>query len=310
MNEIVLHTDDVLLRPDAGQGFSWRAVFAGAFVAGAVILFLLLLGSGVGLSLFSFAEATANTGRKALTGGGVYLMAALAFGFAVGGYLAGRLMGPQLESEDEELFQATSHGLVAWAVGVVMTAIILGASGVVLTAAGMNAAAIWGSANTSNPPSSGLTPGVAGYWVDTLFRPASGLAQGQAPGAAGAPQPAAAPASGVAAPVPGEMEARAEVARILTVGLASGGQLSQPDRDRIASLLSRYAVVDASEATRRVDDVQNRIHQQEVTAAENARRIAKTVSLWLAASLIFSALVSSAAAVSGRWNDDRARGVP
>jgi uncharacterized protein involved in exopolysaccharide biosynthesis len=47
--------------------------------------------------------------------------------------------------------------------------------------------------------------------------------------------------------------------------------------------------------------------QQEVDAAEAARRLAKTVSLWLAASLIFGALVASGAAVSGRWVDDKAR---
>src|SRR4051812_29398386 len=131
MNEIVLRTDDVLVRPDTGHEFSWRAVIAGALVASAVILFLLALGARIGLSLFSFPEATPNTARKALTGGSIYFFAALAFGFAVGGYLSGRLMGPQLESEDEELFHASTHGLVTWAFCVVLTTAVAGASGVV-----------------------------------------------------------------------------------------------------------------------------------------------------------------------------------
>jgi hypothetical protein len=58
---------------------------------------------------------------------------------------------------------------------------------------------------------------------------------------------------------------------------------------------------------RRVDDAQTRIRQRAVEAAETARKLTKYVSLWVAASLIFGALVASAAAVSGRWIDDKAR---
>jgi hypothetical protein len=276
-------------------------VFAGALVASAVILFLLTLGSGIGLSLFSFPEATANTARKALTGGSIYFFASLAFGFAVGGYLAGRLMGPRLETEEEEMFHASTHGLVTWALGVVMTAMVVVGSAVVLTGAGLNAAAILGSANTSNAQAASLTPSLAGYWVDVLFRPAGETGSAAAPGSAAQPV--------VVTPQPNDATARAEVTRILTVGLANTGQLTQPDHDRVAALVSRYSGVDPAEANRRVDDVQNRIHRQEVAAAENARWLAKTVSLWLAASLIFAALVASGTAVTGRWVDDEAREV-
>ena len=62
-----------------------------------------------------------------------------------------------------------------------------------------------------------------------------------------------------------------------------------------------------AEAGRRVDDVQARIHQQEIDVAEAARKLTKYVSLWLAASLSFGALVAAGAAVSGRWVDDKAR---
>ena len=74
--------------------FSWNAVIAGALAAAAVIFLLLFIGSGVGLSLVSVPKANAQTAQNAITLGAIYFFAAQAFGFAVGGYLAGRLMGP------------------------------------------------------------------------------------------------------------------------------------------------------------------------------------------------------------------------
>ena len=268
--------------------FSWSAVIAGALAAAAVIFLLLFIGSGVGLSLVSVPQGNAQTAQSAITLGAIYFFAAQAFGFAVGGYLAGRLMGPVLENEDEELFHATTHGLVVWALGVVATATVIAISGLVLFSSALNATAIVGSANQTNQREA-FTPATAGYWTDVLFRPA-----GQ-------------PVAPNAAPVGGQSEAKAEAGRILTVGLPHGEKLSQADHDQLARLVSQTTGADMSEAARRVDDVQTRIHQDEVAVAEAARKLAKYVSIWLAASLCFGALVAAGAAVSGRWIDDKAR---
>src|SRR5258705_11081784 len=131
-------------------GFSWGAVIAGAVGAAAVTFLLLVIGSGVGVSLVSVPEANAQTGQSAITLGAIYFFAAQAFGFAVGGYLAGRLMGPALENEDEELFHATTHGLVVWALGVVATATVIAVSGLVVFSSALNASAIIGAANQTN----------------------------------------------------------------------------------------------------------------------------------------------------------------
>ena len=283
----------IIVADEEGFGspeFSWRAVFAGALVAVAVTFFLLSLGSGVGLSLISIPQATANTARNALTLGAIYFFVAQAFGLVVGGYLAGRLMGPVLESEDEELFHSTTHGLVVWALSVVATVTMIGLSGLAVTNSAFNAGALFGAANAQTHAEA-LMPAANGYWVDILFRPAG--AASTAPAAAPAPDNAA----------------RAQASRLLSVGLAPSGQLSAPDRDELVRLVVQSTGVDMAEAVRRVDDAQARIHQREVDAAEAARKVTKYLSLWVAASLIFGALVASGAAVSGRWVDDKARGV-
>lgn len=268
--------------------FSWSAVIAGALAAAAVIFLLLFIGSGVGLSLVSVPQANAQTAQSAITLGAIYFFAAQAFGFAVGGYLAGRLMGPVLENEDEELFHATTHGLVVWALGVVATATVIAISGLALFSSALNATAIVSSANQMNQREAAM-PTTMGYWTDVLFRPAG---QSVAPNAES---------------MGGQSEAKAEAGRILTVGLPRGEKLSQADHDQLARLVSQTTGAEMSEAARRVDDVQTRIRQDEVAAAEAARKLAKYVSIWLAASLCFGALVAAGAAVSGRWIDDKTR---
>jgi hypothetical protein len=269
--------------------FSWSAVFAGALAAVAVTFLLLFIGSGVGLSLVSVPQANAQTAQNAITLGAIYFFASQAFGFTVGGYLAGRLMGPVLENENEELFHATTHGLVVWALAVVATATVIAISGLVVFSSALNATAIVGAANQTNQWEASLTPAATGYWTDALFRPLAN-----------------APAT--ASPtVSGQSEAKAQSGRILTIGVLHGERLSQDDHDQLARLISLSTGADMAEAARRVDDVQARIHQEEVATAEGARKLAKYVSIWLAASLCFGALVAAGAAVSGRWVDDKAR---
>jgi hypothetical protein len=303
MNEAVVRTDGALVVPAAlSPEFSWRAVIAGAFVGSAAIFFLLFLGAGVGLSLFSVPQADAGTASKGITLGAIYFFTAQGFGVAVGGYVAGRLMGPVLESRNEEIFHSSTHGLVSWALAVLMTATMVAVSGLALAGPGMNAAAILGTSSQTNQRSASSSD-TNGYWVDMLFRPADAT-----------PSPVSATVSAApATPVQisrSEADARAEAGRILTVGLLRAEKLSKDDHDYLVSLVSRIAGVDMAEAARRVNDVQNRMHQEVVAAAEGARRLTRFISLWLAASLIFGALAASAAAVTGRWVDDEARMQP
>jgi len=108
-----------------GYRFSWGLAFVGGVVATAVTFFLLTLGSGVGLLLVHPLTRGAAAVPAFLTGGAIYFFVAQAFGFAVGGHLAGRLLGFEAETPEQEDFRAGAHGLAAWAVTVLATLTML-----------------------------------------------------------------------------------------------------------------------------------------------------------------------------------------
>ena len=130
--------------------FHWGPVIAGALVAAATAFFLVALGTGFGLAL------SPHTGAKTfLTLGAIYFFAAQAFGFAAGGHVTGRLIGPARESLREEEFRAGLPDLVMWAVAVV---------------AGLVMLALAAMTNTGTMPAPAEAMASGDYWTDTLFR--------------------------------------------------------------------------------------------------------------------------------------------
>src|SRR5271155_2632176 len=97
-----------------GYRFSWGLAFLGGVAATAVTFFLLTLGAGFGLLLAHPVTQGAAAVPTFLTGGAIYFFVAQAFGFAVGGHLAGRLLGPVLETSAQEEFRAGAHGFAVW----------------------------------------------------------------------------------------------------------------------------------------------------------------------------------------------------
>lgn len=348
--------------------FSWSAAFAGAILATAVTFFLLALGSGFGLALTPVRHVATPT---FLSLGAIYFLVAQAFGFAAGGHLAGRLIGPAPETTKEEEFRSAAHGLVVWALAVVATATLIAIGSL---AAGGSAVAVAASSNKFGAQSSTMTNDYVAYWVDMLFRPGPSPSQaaldwaqyaqadtGNATDAAPQPEtakPAATPSpdlpestqpsgadettpqtaapssvtigSGSSAPAnpppsnrmapqdtlipptpngftpPASLNTdKAEVTRIITVGMANDGRLNQYDKDRIAALIAQDTGMALPSAQRRVDNAETRMHNDTAQAAETARKIASYASLWIAASLLFGAIVAAAAAMSARWEDDK-----
>ncbi len=149
-----------------GHRISWSGIIAGVLVATAVTFFLLALGSGFGLSLVSARHANHGTAVTFLSLGAVYFFAAQAFGFAAGGHVTGRLIGPLLENRREEEFLAGAHGLVMWALAVVLSVGVLALAAM----SGAHGAML----GTSMPADSRAqsAPAATAYWVDRLFRPA------------------------------------------------------------------------------------------------------------------------------------------
>ncbi|MBV9331123.1 MAG: hypothetical protein JOZ55_06185 [Alphaproteobacteria bacterium] len=106
-------------------------------------------------------------------------------------------------------------------------------------------------------------------------------------------------------PNPGMIAAdKAEVGRILEVAFLHGGALSVDDRDRIAQIVAQDANISYEAATARTNDLESRMDKERKSALEKARKAASFASIWLAAALIFGALVAVLAAISARWEDD------
>ncbi|WP_428407559.1 hypothetical protein [Hyphococcus sp.] len=120
----------------------WGAIFAGAFVASAISLVLFAFGGGVGLSIsspFPGEGAQADTLSYVTM---AWVLVVMIFSFIAGGYIAGRLRRPAIgATQDAVEFRDGAHGLVVWAVGLLIGAALsihaaTGAANIGATAAG------------------------------------------------------------------------------------------------------------------------------------------------------------------------------
>ena len=105
------------------SGLSWAAVIGGAFVAAAVSIILLVLGTGVGLSSVSPWSSRGASTEAVTVGAIVWIVVSQILASSMGGYLAGRLRTKWVNIHtDEVFFRDTAHGFLVWAVGLVITA--------------------------------------------------------------------------------------------------------------------------------------------------------------------------------------------
>jgi hypothetical protein len=246
---------------DPGR-FNWSAVIGGGAVAVATAFFLTVLGAGFGLTLMP-----RQPGGSFFTLGAIYVLAAQAFGFAAGGHVTGRLIGPALESRREEEWRAGLHGLVMWAMTV--------AGGLVLLAL---VAAGGGARLHGNTPRSESS--IASYWADVLLQP-----MGEHP------------------PVRGEELAqdKLEAARVLMADLHPGNAVHNANREDLMRLTAMDAGGSYEATSARVDFVETRM-RDELNAA---RKVVGYAALWIAFSLLFGAVLAVAAAISAGWEEDK-----
>ena len=230
----------------------WGPVIAGALLAAALSFVLLTFGSAIGLSATS---PWPNTGLSAKVLGSIaifWVMAQQIGSLMVGGYVAGRMRTRWHEaSQDEAEFRDGLHGALVWAVGVVISALL------VMTAAGAIAqtgAQVAGGAAAAAAAKGDPMDAV----IDTMVRPASIAQAGTAP-AAGSP-----PAARARTPT-GSDESRAEISRILAASAASGS-ISNENRTYLAQLISSRAGISQQEAEKRV----KRRHHRCAGAADKA----------------------------------------
>ena len=308
-----LHEPDTEASGSAASGVSWGAILAGAFAAAALSFILVILGFGLG---FSSVSPWSGSGLSAQTIGYstiVWIAFTQIAASAIGGYLAGRLRVKWTSVHtDEVYFRDTAHGFLAWAVASLATAALLSSAvGAVLSggakvagSAGAAVVAAGGAAMTADANDSRGGDGISGYFIDSLFRPATATASG-APAAPGTDTAAAvAPlADGRSTPV--TQPQRTEVTRIFANALHTGA-LPDTDKKYVAQLLAQRTGMSQADAEKRVSDTYATYKKniddatlKAKEAADSARKAAAYGSLWMFVALLCGAFVASFSATWG-----------
>jgi hypothetical protein len=263
-------------------GISWAAVIGGAFVFASMSLVLLSLGTGLGLSMgsawWNVGAGAEKIGKAAIA----WFIITEILASALGGYLAGRLRTKWVQVHtDEVYFRDTAHGLLVWALGIVVTASLLGAAATSIaggtTPRTVNSGAAAGAEDSVANPNA--------YFVDMLFRSNSFQSSGSV---AQTPKTQNADASD-----------RGTAERILSHSMAQGA-MSSEDRSYLAQLVSTRTGLNPSDAENRVSQVFGDAQQ----SAEKARKALAHLSLWLFVALLAGAFCSSyAGTIGGRQRD-------
>jgi hypothetical protein len=294
---IVSVREELVSPESAASAVSWGAVIAGAVVASALSLALLMLGAGIGLVSVS---PWSNNNVSVTTFGvlaAAWFIAVQLFASGVGGYLAGRLRTRWVSVHTDEIyFRDTAHGLIVWGVGAIVTAWLLAsgvasvvsgaahAGGAALEAAGTAAA---GSAAQVAGQTASTEGTSARYFTDMLFR--TDHLDTSSDSAA----------------------ARAEVGRILAADALSGDVLPS-DKAYMTQVIAARTGLSPADAEKRVSDVMEQAKNAKdkavdaaKTAAEAARKTGIYVALWAFVSLLIGAFSGSyMATVGGRIRDD------
>src|SRR5215471_10510218 len=273
----------------AGLSFvEWGAVFAGAVLAAALSFVLLTFGSAIGLSTTS---PWPNSGLSTRVVGSLavfWTMAQQIGSVMAGGYVAGRMRSRWHEKGHEAEFRDGLHGALVWAVGVLISAVLVFATVGAVARTGANVAAtVAGSVTGSITSSSAGIDAV----LDTMLRPTN-TAQ------AGAPT-APTTTTGGANRGGASEDTRAEMSRILA-GSVTTGSITPESRTRLAQLVSQRTGVAQQEAERRVDDAVKAAR----AAADKARHAAILTGFVTAAGLIISLGAGWWAAVRGGHHRD------
>jgi hypothetical protein len=252
---------------------SWGAVIAGAFVAAAVALILLALGTGFGLSSispWSNIGASVSAVSKAAI---VWLIVVQIIASALGGYLAGRLRTKWVNVHTDEIyFRDTAHGFLVWAVGFVMAAAFLASAATSLVGGPAIAS---GSGAAMGARGEGRTFDANEYFVDTLFR------------------------SDRPAPDQNDAPMRTEVGLILAHAIRQQG-LPAADKTYLGQLVAARTGLSLPQAEQRVSDVFTEARQ----AADKARKTVAHALYWIFVSLLIGAFCASfGATIGGRQRD-------
>ena len=254
------------------SALSWSAIIGGGLAALALTLILISFGAAMG---FSSVSPWSGSGVSATTfkiATGLYLVFTAMVASTIGGYMAGRLRRKWVRLYAYEVqFRDTAHGLLAWALATIVGAAMLGTAATFL-AGGVAAGASAGAGARTSPND---------YFVGMLFRPA-----------AGANRPA---------PEVSAIYAGRSATAIFARSLVPGSEFAAADRTYLAQLVSARTGLNQADAEKRVTEVT----AQAKTAADEARKAAAALSIWLTIAMVVGAFCASLAALEGGQVRDR-----
>ena len=259
-------------RADNGWRFvEWSPVVLGALAATALSSVLVGFGVTVGLGISSTAPTWRDASAALAILSGVYLILQAIVSFGVGGYLAGRVRaaagGRATVVEETERADGV-HGLGAWALAVVMGAIIaalIGAATVSRTSSLRGSA----QASTAEP--------LLSYELDRLFR------------------------AGRRSPNVDLSAERAEAGRILLTTSSHSG-VTADDRAYLVQQVGALTGLSPADSERRVDNALTNAK----TAIARTRRSSIIVAFAIATAVLLGAVAAWAAACAGGRHRDGA----
>jgi hypothetical protein len=281
--------------PTVTSRIEWGPVIAGALVAAALGTIAIAFGGAVGLSLTSPWPGSGIS----LWATGVFIVywsvLVQVLSFAAGGFLAARLRSRITPAGHEGRFDDGVHGLLMWAVGVLMMAALAAFGGALAagSASRMAAGAAAGTGAALSGQSSAATPAAinpAEFAVATLLRPVAGATPPASPSNEG-----------------NEALTRADLGRVFSSVLRNR-ELTLRDRDYLAQVVVGRTGASEDEARRRVTEAVNEARDLEIRArqaADQARKSAVLAGFAAAAALLIGLAAACAAAVfGGRQRDE------
>jgi hypothetical protein len=260
---------DIVAVGTATSFLQWTPVIAGALVASALLLVLIAFGSAIGLSIVSASPTWRDASPALALLSGLYLLLTAVVSLGLGGYVAGRLRerwDPSAHNDVVE-FRDGTHGVVAWALAVVLTGLVAAVS-----AAGIASRAV----QPATSPTATTGESLIAYELDRLFRSERRPADGDL------------------------TYARAEAGRILLTATGRRG-ITPEDRAYLARLVASKTGIAPPDAERRVDEAITGAS----TAVQKARRSAVILGFATAVSLLAGAAAAwFASCLGGRHRDN------
>lgn len=247
----------------------WAPIVLGAVIATALSSILLAFGATIGLGVTSAAPTWRDASTALALLSGLYLIIQAVISFGVGGYIAGRTRTASAASHVSEIEHRDGlHGLAAWAVAVVLGALL---------AALIGSAALTRSTSTLPAARTSAAEPLLSYEIDRLFRPAR-----------------RAPNVDLAAE-------RAEAGRILLTTSSHSG-IAAEDRGYLIQMVAATTGLAAADAEKRADTgIANA-----KAAIDRSRRSTVILAFSVAAALLLGAVIAWAAAAAGGRHRDGA----